>query len=83
MSKVLLISYDLMTPGQAYDQLIRALEKAGAKKVLYSAWFLRTTSSAPDVRDWLIKFMDANDRIFVCEATGWASWNLAITPDKV
>jgi hypothetical protein len=83
MGKVFLISYDLMTPGQAYDSLIRALEKAGAKKALYSAWFLRTTSSASEVRDWLMKLVDTNDRIFVTEATGWASYNLTVNPDKI
>lgn len=78
-----LVSYDLMKPGQSYDPLIRALEKAGAKKALYSAWFLRTSSSAVEVRDWLKALVDTNDRIFVTEATGWASYNLTITPDKV
>lgn len=78
-----LVSYDLMKPGQSYDTLIRSLEKAGAKKALLSAWFLQTTSSATEVRDWLMKLVDANDRIFVTEATGWASYNTLTTPDKV
>ena len=70
-----LISYDLDKPGQKYDQLIDALQKRGAQKILLSAWGLRTTSSSVQVRDWVRQYTDANDRILVTPLSDWAAWN--------
>lgn len=77
---VLHIAYDLNRPGQSYNTLIAALEKAGAKKILYSGWLLRTASSPSDVRDWLIKMVDTNDRLFVVESTNSAWYNIPVNP---
>lgn len=82
-----LISYDLDKPGQDYNNLIGRLETLRAKKVLYSQWFLNSASSALDIANDLVRFMDANDRILVCEiqpsTTAYRNlmipWNVATT----
>ncbi len=84
MNSVYHIGYDLNRPGQAYGTLIAALRRAGAKQVLLSGWLLRTTASASDVRDWVRKMVDTNDRVFVTEVTtNWAGANILSRPDQV
>ena len=68
MAKLYLITYDLMTPGKDYDALIRALREIGAERRLYSVWLVRYAGVAPiDLAEYCLRFMDANDRIFVTE----------------
>jgi hypothetical protein len=69
-----LISYDLMTPGKDYAALTQTLQSWGAKRVLLSAWVLKTTSSAVQVRDALRTVVDPNDRVLVVALTGEAAW---------
>jgi hypothetical protein len=80
---VLHIAYDLNRPGQSYDALITALQKAGAKKILYSGWLIRTSYSPSAVRDWVRKFVDANDRVFVTEVANSAWYNIPVNPNQV
>lgn len=68
--KKYLVSYDLDKPGQDYTALIDELNRLGATKVLYSEWILRNTSSASDIRDHLMKFIDRNDKLLVVALTG-------------
>jgi hypothetical protein len=79
--KKYLISYDLDKPGQDYTDLIAALRKAGAIKVLYSQWGLETTSTAVQIRDYLRKFIDGNDRLLVVELSGEIAWYNMIASD--
>lgn len=68
-----LISYDLTLPGQNYPRLYTELQRAGAKRVLQSAWAMSTTASATQIANWLRNYVDANDRIVVTELNNWAS----------
>ena len=79
-----LISYDLNKPGQNYDPLYAALAASGAKRILLSQWVLSTTSSSVDVRDHFKRFVDANDRLLVCELVhNWASYNGMVDINKI
>jgi hypothetical protein len=63
-----LISYDLMTPGKDYKDLWKALREIGAIRILESEWLTRRTGTTPlNLATYCLKFMDANDRIFVTE----------------
>jgi len=74
-----LITYDLNIPGQNYDSLFKAIESLGeTRHGMQNAWFLKSNSTSSEIRDYLRKFIDSNDRLFVCETTGWASYNLEI-----
>jgi len=79
-----LVSYDLDKPGQDYADLIKRLEEFKAVRILYSEWFLSHTATATQLRDDLLRFMDNNDRILVCELKNSAAWrNLMIGNDSV
>lgn len=62
---VLLVSYDLNSPGQDYDPVWAALRKYTHCHALESTWFLDTTKSPSEVRDQLCALVDKNDQIFV------------------
>jgi hypothetical protein len=79
-----LISFDLNRPGQNYSELDAALVRLGARKVLYSQWVTRSTSSAVQLRDYLRGCMDANDRVLVSSLdSAWAGWNLMTDPNAL
>lgn len=67
MNTAYLISYDLLKPGQNYEALLNALRQAGGHQVLYSAWVLRTTWSAVQLRDLIRRYTDQDDRVLVTE----------------
>lgn len=73
-----LISYDLIAPGRDYSALYDAIRGLGAWwHCLESVWIVHHSGSAVEIRDYLQRFTDANDKLFVVElASGWASQNL-------
>lgn len=81
--KPYLVSYDLNRPGQEYPDLINALTRLGAVKVLYSEWALKTDLTAIQLRDHLQKFVDGNDSLLVVGLTGEAAWTrLMVTHEQ-
>lgn len=76
--KTFLVSYDLNRPNgeKAYPELIAALKRDGAVKVLYSEWLVKSDGNAAFVRDHYLAHMDDNDSIFVCDVNDWASKNI-------
>ena len=72
------ISYDLNEPGQEYETLIDEIKSYGTYcKINKSDWLVNTSDSCGNIRDYLKKFIDTNDTLFVAELTGaWGSWNL-------
>jgi len=75
----LLISYDLLSPGQNYDDLIDYLE--GYVKhahPLMSVWLIATSKSVATVRDEITALLDKDDKVIVVDTTGkGASWRPA------
>jgi hypothetical protein len=71
-----LITYDLRKPGQNYQPLWDRLEALGAVRALESVWVLKTAASAAAIRDDLLRFIDANDRLLVAIITSAAWHNL-------
>lgn len=72
-----LITYDLCTPGKDYSSLIDAIKEYGFwAKICESSWAIKADSSCTSIRDNLKRFIDSNDRIFVCSITSWASFGL-------
>lgn len=73
---IYVISYDLMSPGQSYDRVIRRLKQLGAKETLISTWVLRSSATAVAIRDDLKGVVDANDRLLVyASPSNWAAYN--------
>lgn len=73
-----LVTYDLNKPGQDYTTLFEALDKLGAKRALLSTWVLRSDYTSAQIRDYLRRFIDANDRLLVGVLGDWAAWNTMI-----
>lgn len=74
--KTYLVSYDLNSPGQNYDNLINELCKyPGYCHVLKSQWFICSEGNSADVFNHLRKYIDKNDRLLISELTanhvGW------------
>ncbi|OFW99571.1 MAG: hypothetical protein A3E78_00270 [Alphaproteobacteria bacterium RIFCSPHIGHO2_12_FULL_63_12] len=73
----LIITYDLRQPGKDYTSLFNAIKSLG-KAVRYqlSAWYVSSEQGVVQARDYLQRFMDSNDSIFVADAnTNEAAWN--------
>jgi hypothetical protein len=73
-----LVSYDLNRPNgeNAYPNLINALVRDGAVRILYSEWLVPSNQNGGAVRDRYLQHMDSNDGIFVTAVTDWAFANI-------
>lgn len=81
---MLLVTYDLNSPGQNYQRLIQGIQSMGQwYHCLESTWLLRTSLSAEQVANRLRQQMDSNDRLLVTafnphNSEGWLPqevWN--------
>ena len=73
---MLLVGYDLNSPGQDYDALIARLRAFGTYwHHLDSTWLVRTDLTAVEMRDVLKQFLDVTDELLVLDVTGdLAAW---------
>lgn len=72
-----LITYDLHRPGQHYTQLIEAISLLGeCLAISQSTWVLKTTQDAAQITHALRRFLDVNDKLFVCKFSEWQSLGL-------
>jgi hypothetical protein len=70
----ILISYDLKTPGKDYQKLWDYLKTYPSwAKPLESVWILKTNFSTKEVRDNLLSYIDANDKILIIDVTDRSS----------
>lgn len=77
----LLITYDLNSPGQNYEDVHAAIKSLGdCKHPLESTWFVKTTMSPRQVHDKLNTVTDEGDRWFIGELTSnhWGLLDKAI-----
>lgn len=78
MKRNIIISYDLISPGQDYSKVSDKIKTLGSwAKVLESLWYLRTEFTSKQVRDALAQVTDRNDKIFVAECSDAAWSNLS------
>jgi hypothetical protein len=76
MSRVLIISYDLVNPGQNYNTLIAAIRAYGTWARLGGSAYLILTAQEPTaVRDNLMRSLDKNDKLFVGAAPAPSAWS--------
>jgi hypothetical protein len=85
MIQSMLVTYDLCNPGKNYDGLINAIRAYPfAECVCLSAWIIKTADTCTSVRDYLLLFMDSNDRLFVAALTSEAAWhNVMCGTDRI
>lgn len=67
------ISYDLIAPNKNYDELYSAIKAFGIWwHQTGSVWFIKSNKNAGEIRDYLLQFIDSNDKIFVIQvAKNW------------
>lgn len=72
------VTYDLLK-GKDYKKLTAALEQLDAAKVALSVWLLeRYQTTAFGLRDYLMQFIDNDDRLVVIEFTTKPAWVRAL-----
>ena len=72
-----IVPYDLVGTSESspdYERLIERIQTYHWAKLQYSAWIVRSSQSAAQIRDYLLVPMDSNDRLFVARLTGEAAW---------
>lgn len=74
-----LISYDLMAPGKDYKDLWAGLRGINAARILESEWLTRREGTTPiGLANYALRFMDANDKIFVTEVPNNFAYRLLL-----
>lgn len=75
MNHVLIVSYDLVNPGQNYELLLQAIKSFGGWARLGGSAYLIATSLTPvEVRDRLVPLLAWDDHLFVGMATAPSAW---------
>jgi hypothetical protein len=68
MRKMKLVTYDLNTSGQNYPALYEAIKSLGEWcKPMESTWLIDTNWSTEQIRQWLLKHIDKNDRLLILD----------------
>jgi hypothetical protein len=77
MANNLHVSYDLFAPGKNYDHVIEAVKGLGSwAKIHYSFWYVKSSLTAEQARDRILKALDPNDSVYVVDATNnSAAWH--------
>jgi hypothetical protein len=78
MANNLHISYDLKASGQNYGALIEKIKELGNwAKIHDSFWYVKSTYTAAQARDYLLPTLDGNDLLYVVDSTnnqaGWTT----------
>lgn len=72
---VYMVGYDLLKPGQDYEDLINAIKSYGVWwHHLDSTWIIVTDETAIQVRDRLVQHIDSNDELLVASIGAPAAW---------
>lgn len=80
-----IVAYDLVGTNESssdYKRLIERIKSYHWARLQKSAWIVRSTKSAVEIRDHLLATMDANDRLFVAALTGVAAWRNTICTNE-
>lgn len=66
---VLMITYDLINPGQKYDEIKKTIGENSFAwcKYFTTTWLVRTSLSPDQMADKLKPVFDGNDKLFVIE----------------
>ncbi|AWB00221.1 hypothetical protein CU052_13360 [Vibrio harveyi] len=74
---IYMVTYDLRSPGQNYQDLIHNIEKYTHCKAAKSCFLIDVGLTAGQLRDELKQFVDSNDVLVIARLQGnWSSWCL-------
>lgn len=70
-----IIMYDLRAPGRNYEQLYQAIKSYGIwGKLTESSWAIVSDQTVENIRNFLLNFIDSNDRLMVILSGKSAAW---------
>ncbi|QBX93225.1 SinR family protein [Lactiplantibacillus plantarum] len=76
MNTKYLISYDLESSSENYEELITAIKSFGGwADLTQSCWCITSGLSAKSIRNHLVKYINENDKLFVAKLSGEAAWH--------
>lgn len=74
-----IICYDLCQPNRDYESLYRALKSFSQwGRLTESTWAVISSKSSIDIRDFLMQYMDEDDRLLVVLSGRRAAWTRVI-----
>ena len=77
------VTYDLRNR-RDYETVTDELKRLGGKMILESTWALKANdTTAVELRDHFLNFIDSDDGLFVAEVTSWASHKTVNTPKDI
>jgi hypothetical protein len=77
---VLLVGYDLNSPGQHYEALWEKLRSYGTWwRHLDSTWLIKANLTPRQLHDQLAPLLDVNDELFIVDITGRAWWSRGLS----
>lgn len=78
-----IVSYDLCQPGRDYNELYSALKSFhNWGRLTESTWAVVSNSTTVDIRDYLMRFVDSNDRLIVIKGGQSAAWNKMLAQNQ-
>ena len=78
-----IVTYDLCQPGRDYTNLYLALKGFTQwGKITESTWAIVSDKTTVEIRDYLMRFVDSNDRFFVIKSGKEAAWNNVLANNK-
>lgn len=82
MNRALIVSYDLVNPGQNYERLLKLIKSYSSWARLGGSAYLILTETTPvQVRDHLRQALDPNDKLYVGVSPAPSAW--VGMPDEV
>lgn len=73
--KILIVTYDLVNPGQNYEKLLQKIKAYTSwARLGGSSYLIATNDTIVQVRDTLIKVLDRNDKLFVGTCPVPSAW---------
>lgn len=74
--KIFIVTYDLVTPGQNYEKLVKKIKSYSSwARLGGSAYLIGTDSTVEAVRDNLNALLDSNDKLFVGTCPVPSAWS--------
>jgi hypothetical protein len=74
--KILIITYDLINPGQNYEELLKKIKAyPGWARLGGSSYLISTDSNVEQVRNNLSTVLDSNDKLFVSSCPVPSAWH--------
>lgn len=71
-----IVSYDLCQPNRDYNELYAALKRfPNWGKLTESTWAVVSNATVVEIRDYLMRYIDSDDRLIVVKGGQSAAWN--------